>query len=320
MRRRIPSLSALTSFEAAARHESFTLAAEELGVTQGAVNRQVRDLERTLGITLLRREGRAIRLTDAGSRLANELGDDLMNLDRTIERAITSGEQKAHISIGAPPTFAARWLVPRLPIYLEKHPDTAISIRSYTDRFNLQEERVDLAIHYGMADWPGGQLQKLCPEDVVAVVSSDLARDRNLSSASDLDHLPSLHLSSRPEQWNEFRAAHGLAGPVPGPRLLFDQFAMIIAGAVSGLGAGLVPSYLIETELTNGSLQVIAPLPDTTSAQYHLVTPAGQNAEAVSKLSAWLRREARQSQLQRRATSAIKTAGILPEFSDDGAD
>lgn len=299
MRRRLPSISALTCFEAAARHESFTLAAEEIGITQGSANRQVRELERQIGVSLFRREGRAVRLTDAGLRLARDLERDLHSLEQTVERAVASGGRRSHIAIGAPPTFAAHWLVPRLSRYLAEHSDVTVSIRSYTEPFDLLEERIDLAIHYGTEDWPSGQLQSLCPEDVLAVVSADLARQRNIASAADLNRIPPLYLSSRPNQWEEFRSAYNLDPSQDGSGTLFDQFSLVISGAISGLGAALIPSYFIEKELANGTLQMIAHLPAKSGAQYYLVTPSGQASEPSVHLAAWLRREGKKAETQR---------------------
>lgn len=298
MRRRLPSISALTCFEAASRHESFTLAAEELGITQGSANRQVRELERLIGVRLFRREGRAVRLTDAGVRLAGDLGRDLHSLERTVERAVVSGARRTHISIGVPPTFAAHWLVPRLARYLAENPDVTVSVRSYTEPFDMLKERIDLAIHYGTEDWPGGQLQSLCPEDVLAVVSGDLARQRAIVSVADLNAVPPLYLSSRPTQWDEFRRAHNLEPGTDGAGTLFDQFSLVISGAISGMGAALIPSYFIEKELADGTLRMIAPLPADSGAKYYLVTPSGQCTEAAFNLAAWLRREGKKAQIE----------------------
>ncbi len=232
-------------------------------------------------------------------RLARELARDLHSLERTVERAVVSGTRRSHIAIGAPPTFAAHWLVPRLSRYLAEHPDVTVSVRSFAEPFDLLVEGVDLAIHYGTEDWPGGQMQSLCPEDVLAVVSADLARQRNIASAGDLNRVPPLYLSSRPNQWDEFRRAYNLEPSQDWAGTLFDQFSLVIAGAFSGLGAALIPSYFIEKELANGTLQMVAHLPANSGAQYYLVTPSGQSTEPSAHLAAWLRREGKKAQTQR---------------------
>jgi LysR family glycine cleavage system transcriptional activator len=118
---RLPSLSVLRCFEAAARHESLTAAAEELGLTQGAVSRQVKELETRIGTPLFRREGRGVRLTEAGRALAGPLGNDLERLRRTVHRGIAAGGRTRLLTLAAPPTFAARWLVPRLQDFRSRH-------------------------------------------------------------------------------------------------------------------------------------------------------------------------------------------------------
>ena len=141
--------------------------------------------------------------------------------------------------------------------------------------------------------------ESLCPEDVLAVVSADLARQRNIASAADLNRIPPLYLSSRPNQWEEFRSAYNLDPSQDGSGTLFDQFSLVISGAISGLGAALIPSYFIEKELANGTLQMIAHLPAKSGAQYYLVTPSGQASEPSVHLAAWLRREGKKAQTQR---------------------
>lgn len=291
MRRRLPSVSILTCFEASARHESFTLAAEELGITQSSANRMVRELERQIGVPLLRRSGRAVRLTAAGARLAADLRRDLDGLGATIERAIVAGTRNDHITIGSPPTFAAHWLIPKIARYLAGAPGLALSMRSFVEPFDLRAERVDLAIHYGTADWPGVRSEPLCGEEVVAVVSTALAESAGIAGPADLHLVPRLLLSSRPEQWDAFDAAHGLPKLSARGGMAFDQFSLLIAAALNGLGVGLIPSHFIEREIGTRALRVLGHAPARAGAQYFLLTPDGPVPAPVARFSTWLRRE-----------------------------
>ena len=286
----LPSLAALRAFEAAARHESYTRAAEELGVTQGAVSRQVRDLETALGLRLFRREGRAVRLSPAGQALADELADDLTRLTGTIARAITAGRQATLLSIAVLPTFAARWLIPRLPDFRAQHPGVELDLTSRSDPFDLRRDRCDIAIHFGRPEWPGAQLRPLCPEDLVAVAAPALVDRHAIAAPADLFRVPLLHLASRPHLWERFRDAHAEgAGALPGMRM--DQFAMIIAAACAGLGAALLPTYLIEDELTSGRLVRVADGPVSEGEAYWLATPMGAANPVAVLFSNWIARK-----------------------------
>jgi len=119
-RRYMPSIAALRSFEAAARHQSFTLAAEELNLTQSAISRQVKEMEQIVGAQLFRRTGRVVILTRAGTRLADEVSIDLENIRRTMMRAVSAGNMNSTLRVATLPTFATRWLIPRLPEFFEK--------------------------------------------------------------------------------------------------------------------------------------------------------------------------------------------------------
>lgn len=286
----LPSLTALRAFEAAARHESYTRAAEELGVTQGAVSRQVRDLEEALGLTLFRREGRAVRLSPAGQALAGEVAGDLERLTGTIARAIAAGQQATLLSLAVLPTFAARWLVPRLPDFRALHPGIEISLTSRSDPFDLRRDRCDIAIHFGRPEWPGAQLRPLCPEDLVAVAAPALIDRYAIAAPADLLRAPLLHLTSRPHLWERFRDTHGDgAGALPGMRM--DQFAMIISASCAGLGAALLPTYLIEDELASGRLVRLADGPVAEGEAYWLATPMGAANPAAALFANWIARQ-----------------------------
>ncbi|NOD36836.1 LysR family transcriptional regulator [Ruegeria sp. HKCCD7296] len=284
----LPSLALMRSFEAAARHESYTMAAEELGVTQGAVSRQVRELEAAIGVTLFRRVGRAVRLSKAGRALREELAGDLERLSGTINRAIAAGDGATLLTMAVLPTFATRWLVPRLADFKASHPEIVLDLHSYTTPFSLEERRVDVAIHFGHDDWPGAALRKLFPEHLVVTAAPALVGSAGLDEKQDVFDLPLLHLTSRSEQWSDYHDSLGLGASAVFPGMRFDQFSMLIEGAVAGLGAAILPSYLIEAELASGALVEIGQVANVSGSAYYVAFPTGQKNEAVQVFSDWL--------------------------------
>jgi len=287
---RLPSLALLRCFEAAAKRESFTAAAEELGLTQSAVSRQVKDLEDHIGTPLFRREGRGVRLTDAGDALFGSLRGDLERLRRTVHQAIAAGAGAQVLTIAAPPTFAARWLAPRLALFRDMHEGLELVVRSRAEPFDLQDERVDVAVHFGGWDWPGAQLTPLCPEDLIAVAAPDLLARYPVSNPLDILEMPQLHLSARPDQWGAF-ARSQTDRVIPRNGSHFDQFSLVIGAAIAGMGAAILPTYLIEDELADGRLSRLADVTTQTSKSYFVATPMGQNTPLVAAFMAWLRKQ-----------------------------
>ncbi|MBC6403565.1 MAG: LysR family transcriptional regulator [Hyphomonadaceae bacterium] len=160
-RRYLPSLVILRSFESAARHENFTLAAEGLHLTQSAISRQIKNLEAIVGIRLFRRVGRRVQLTDAGRSFANELSGDLDRTRQTVFRTISAGETGATLRIATLPTFANRWLIPHLSDFETKHPDIRVSLATRLEPFQISRRGFDLAIHFGSNNWPDTRITPL---------------------------------------------------------------------------------------------------------------------------------------------------------------
>ncbi len=284
----LPSHAALRTFESAARYESFTLAAKELHLTQSAVSRQVKELEDVIGVALFRRTGRRVALTEAGRQFATELSIDLDNIRRTMMRAISAGNQTHALRVACLPTFAALWLIPRLPQFDKSHPDIQVNISTRLRRFDLSAERFDLAIHFGARDWPDTEMVPLCKETLVPVCSKTFKRKHKIESVEQLIDAPLLHMQTRPLAWQDyFRSINNMEVPALQGKY-FDQFTMVISGAVASLGAALLPSYLIEPELDNGALIAVSDHKLLTNRQYYMVTPSDQNNKAVNRLCDWL--------------------------------
>ena len=279
----------MRSFECAARHQSFTLAAEELHLTQSAISRQVRELEEIIGTSLFRRAGRRVLLTKAGHTLADELSVDLENIHQTIMRAVSAGRQGTALRIAVLPSFASRWFIPRLPEFSAQHPDIELSLSTRLNPFDMNREHFDLAVHFGSDDWPDTDMQELCSETMIAVSSPDFKKQYKLNRLEGLTEVPLLHMETRPMIWKQFFQENGIEDNVILSGKYFDQFSMIIAGAVASLGAALIPTYLIERELQAGLLVRLGEPTVTTKNSYYLVTPSNRKNDQVDLLCDWMK-------------------------------
>jgi len=274
-RRLLPSLNALRTFEAVARHNSFTRAAAELNVTQSAASRLVRSLEDYLQVVLFTRQSRRIELTDQG-RFYNRLVRESLDLIEagTLE-LISSKDGKGTLSIGMLPTFGTRWLLPRLPSFQEAHPEIALNIISSDGELDFAKERIDVAIRFGHGNWPDAIVDPLMGEEIQMVCSPRLMQGPDAITSFDaLRRHRLIRHSTRPNNWEHwFRSVGESHLDVRwGPAL--EHFFMIIEAAIAGLGVALLPSFLIADEIRKGTL--VEPLPARVAGPgaYYLVTSA----------------------------------------------
>lgn len=287
----LPSMALLRCFDAAARHESFTAAAEELNMTQGAVSRQIKELEAQLDTLLFHREGRGVRLTGPGKALAPLIQSDLRRLRSTIGHAIASGSKREVLTISAPPTFASRWLVPRLPAFRATHPDLELYMISRADPFDMLEEKVDIAIHCGRANWPATSLTPLSPENLVIVASPNLPNARAGMPLSEIFDLPLLHNATRTELWRRLHDSHFDTPRAMQSGSYFDQLSLLIAAAVACMGAAILPTYLVENEVRSGELIVLSTPKIPTSESYFIARPAGIRNPLAKEFQDWIRKQ-----------------------------
>lgn len=281
----VPDLTTLQAFEAAARYGSFTQAATELSLTQSAVSRQVKELETRLGLKLFDRVRQRVVLSEQGRQLLPDARRLLAQAEEMTLRAMSTRDLAGVLKVAALPTFAGRWLIPRLPGFLALNPQTQITLFARSSVFDFDAEPFDMAIHYGQPVWPRAQCSFLCREEVVPIVSPEgLARIGATGEAGrePLRGMPLLHLETRPRLWAEWFAAAGIergSGALAGHR--FDQFAMVIAAALAGIGVGLVPRYLIESELAEGRLVLVSDTSLQTEQAYFIVVPEGKGASPL---------------------------------------
>lgn len=271
-RRLLPSTSMLLAFEAAARAGSFTEAATELNLTQGAISRQVRALESQLGVELFARVRKSVRLTEAGRRYAEEIEKALQNIRLATLNAMTD-RRGGTLNLAILPTFGTRWLIPRFPAFLEANPDITVNFATKLSPFDFKKEDLHAAIHYGQTDWPDTESTFLRREETVPVCAPRLLDEHALGGAEDLLSMPLLQLQTRPSAWQEWFKAGGLTAPAPGG-MMFEEISTIAQATVAGLGISLLPRFLIESELESGDLAIVLDRPLKSTFGYYLVTPA----------------------------------------------
>ncbi len=296
MRRKIPSLQALACFDAAARHESYTRAAQELALTQSAVSRQITGLENYLGQALFRRTRHGVALTERGSAYARQIAPRLQALERDTLEVMSGQGASQTLMLAAVPTFASRWLIPRLPQLALVHPQLVVNIEVRTRPFLFADSDFDAALYAGTAqqmhNWAGTRAHLLLYEQLMAVCAPALRPGLRMCTPVELADLPLLQQSTRPHAWRQWFQSAAITAPqaLAGPR--YELFSMTVAAAVNGMGVALVPRLLIEQELAAGQLvqacdHVLAP-----ERAYYLVTPEhGDGKPALADFLAWLPRQ-----------------------------
>jgi LysR family glycine cleavage system transcriptional activator len=286
-RRLLPSTSMLSAFDAAARTGSFTAASEELQLTQGAISRQVSALESQLEVSLFKRVGKTIALTEAGKTYAEEIHRALQAIRHASLTAMTS-PLTGILNLAILPTFGTRWLMPRFPSFLEANPDITVNFVTRLSPFDFRSENLHAAIHYGSTDWPETQSTFLMSEESFPVCSPDFLRNHPLDSPQQLAELPLLRLASRAGAWDRWFDSVNIQPPaVRG--MVFEQLSIIAQAAVAGLGVALLPRFLIQSELERRELVVVADTALRDNAGYYLVTPREKSDYApVVALRTWL--------------------------------
>lgn len=289
MRRRIPSTAALAAFEAAARQQSFTKAAQELAVTQSAICRQVAGLEDFLGVKLFRRTRRGVTLTEAGAGYARQVGTRLDEVERDAFELMAHGGRGGALELAVVPTFATKWLLPRLAGFLRAHPGLDVHMTPRTRPFLFDGTPFHAAIHAGEAIWPGTEGLFLMREDLIAVASPALIAPRRSLTAIEVATLPLLQQSTRPYAWRQWFASQGVqaANDLAGARL--ELFSMLAEAAARGLGVALIPRLLIEDELARGLLVQCVEHRHLSDRSYYLIVPERRSENPLLQgFRAWL--------------------------------
>lgn len=271
MLRFLPSMISLQAFETAARHLSFSKAAEELSLTQSAVSQQMRTLETLVRVKLFHRGRHGLSLTQAGLAYLPEVRECLSRMEAATLELMSHQGTGGVLNLAILPTFGTRWLIPRMSSFAQMHPHVVVNFSTRAVKFDFATERLDAAIHFGDVAWPGVIAHRLMGESVVLVCAPALLK--RLRSLQDLSHHTLLQHETRPYAWQEWLSAVGVAdvNPMKGPR--FEHFSMVIQAAVAGLGVAILPEFLVQQEIAAGELIQPFAYPVRSTHAYHLVYP-----------------------------------------------
>ena len=280
----VPPMQALRAFEAAARSQSLTRAAEALSVTHGAISHQIKALEASLGVRLIERAGRGIRVTEEGERLATRVRAALAEIaDAVREVAERSNPRKLRVSVT--PSLAARWLLPRLGTFLSRHPDIDLDVRSSMALVDFRRDDTDVAIRYGFGSWPDVEAELLMGDAFFPVCSPRLPK--RPSRPRDLAHHTLLR--SDDEAWKPWFQAVGLDWPEPSRGPIFNDSALMLQACAEGQGVALARRSLIGNDVRNGVLMRLFDIDVPAPRRYYLVYPPRFAASPkLAVFRAWL--------------------------------
>jgi LysR family glycine cleavage system transcriptional activator len=291
----VPTLDFFRGFEAAARHLSFTKAAEELFVTQSAVSRQIQALEERLGVKLFLRRNRGLALTEAGQQMYRAADTALRTLREAADR-IAPGTMQKMVTVTSSMAFCSLWLIPRLAGFREAHADVDVRISANNQVLDLDRERIDLAIRYcPVPAAPPGSI-RMFGEEIVPVCSPQLLKDRArpLKSPADLRHHSLLHFDETDGSipwlaWGVWLESAGLPELKPAGSLRFSHYDQVIRAALGGQGVALGRRPLITNFIADGSLVAPFPSDSVTDRAYFIVrTAATRTRRDVDNFVTWL--------------------------------
>jgi len=289
MKRLIPSTVALALFEAAARHESFARAADEMCVTESAVSRQIAVLEGYLRVKLFSRVKKHVLLTAAGRQYSLHIRANLNEIELHTQSIMAHKGAGNIIELAVIPTFANRWLLPRLNEFRKMHPDITLNLSDRPDPITFRGTNFDAALHFDHPAWAGVVKVDLFDEEVVPVVSPRHYDCSRLATPEDLLVIPLIHKSTRTDAWSRWFEVAGYPNIAPAPAMRFELYAMVIEAARAGVGVGLVPRFYVDDEIERGDLAIPFEIGLTHEKRYCLVYPEyKQDSPLVRKFRDWV--------------------------------
>ncbi|RAU44297.1 MULTISPECIES: LysR substrate-binding domain-containing protein [unclassified Pseudomonas] len=283
-----PSMSLLLAFEAAARHESYTRAALELSLTQSAVSRQVQALEQQLGLTLFRREGRQVQLTEVGRLYQREMSEALGRIRSATLQAIAYQSGAGSLRLATLPTFGSKWLLPRLHGFYKQHPGMLVHINSRIDGVDFETSGIDAAIVVGTTGLPGQISHRLHAEELVVVVSPQAADEQRDWTPEHIAGQMLLNVANNPNAWGDWFSHHRLPHRLMRLGPSFELTSHLIQAVKAGIGIGLVPRILVADELASNQL-IGVDLPFASQRSYYLTyPPRNEMLPSLQAFRAWL--------------------------------
>ena len=289
--RRLPPLNSLRAFEAAARLETFSRAASELCVTHGAVSKQIQLLEGWLEVRLFKRSTIGVTLTRAGERYFREI-EAALNRITSATASLTQRSQPAHLNITAPPTFAAKWLMPRLSRFSVACPTVEIRVNTKRDSVATCLRSSDIVIRRGPDRWKALESRLFLQESITPVCQTGLLRSKGAKRLSELSQHAWLHTDARSNDWKTWLKAAGIPGMQPPRSLYFDHSSLTIEAAIDGMGIGMAPISMVRQELQTGLLMTPFPgLVTPTPGYYAIYSRKRQADQGIIEFCSWLERE-----------------------------
>lgn len=297
MARRLPPLNALRAFEAAARHLSFTRAADELHVTQAAVSHQVKTLEDWLGIKLFKRLNRAMRLTEEGQSYLPAVRRSFDVLNEATQRLLNT-DTLGTLTVSCLPSFAASWLVPRLGRFTAAHPDIELRVAPSPELSDFARDDLDVGIRYGSGKYPGLRADWLMTEDLFPVCSPGLLNGpKPLQKPTDLKYHTLLQ-DDRIADWRTWLLAAGVDDADPSHGHLYTDSSMLLQAAAAGQGVALARGALAADDLAAGRL--VKPFEFSLPSEYAYYIVCLETEAERPKIAAfreWIMQAARESQV-----------------------
>ncbi len=307
LRRLLPSAASLIVFEAAGRHQNFTRAANELGMTQAAVSYAVRGLEEQLGVPLFHRVHRAVELTEAGEKFHADVSVGLSRIQKSAEDIRAKGRE-TNVTLAASTAFASMWMLPRLNRMREDLPEIDLRIQTSVRDLDLEEEPIPLGIRGGdPSHWPRYHAALLADEVVNAVATpAYIARHGLPKTAADLLGHNLIHLEEpvrRACDWTEWFASAGHAYPKQARRLSINDYVLVIQAVLSGEGVALGWEHLIYPQIRSGALVPVAGHVLKTGLAFYVVWPRSRELNAQAKrVRDWLLDEGRRDRAEMSGT------------------
>jgi LysR family glycine cleavage system transcriptional activator len=278
---REPPLNAVRVFVAAARQLSFTRAAAQLHVTHSAVSRQIRSLEDFLGTALFERRTRQVALTAEGQQFYAEVEPALEQIGAAARALARPARGRAAVRINVRPSFALRWLIPRLPDFVERHPDIEPQVVTSTRLPAQEAEGFDVAVRRGLEGWPQAmQVHPFLEDEVLVVGAPSLFAAQPLDDLRALSSHVLLSAKTRRSDWDDWRKRFGAPRARPAGRLQFDHLHFVMQAAVDGLGLALAPTSLLAHDLDSGRLQAALPELRMPLTRYYYALAPGATPEA----------------------------------------
>jgi len=288
MARHLPPLNSLRAFECAARHLSFTKAADELHITQSAVSHQIKTLEAWLGFPLFERNGQRISLSHGGAAYAAELGPVFTRISHATQDLLTSGTHQI-LNLRGYGTFFVRWLIPRISDFQDKNRDIKIRLTTHVEAVDFGRDNVDMGIVYGEGPWIGSRSDLLFEDALIPVVSPNIVCGLSWPcSLEEMLNLPMLH-SRRKLQWEDWLQAVGATRKPAENDMYFEDVTILYQCLLEGLGVALVQVKYVEDDLAQGRL--VTPYPYTLRRKggYHLICPLEiSNDDKIVRFREWL--------------------------------